>query len=185
MAVLWIVLASSAALGADIPARVVGVSDGDTVTVLTANRKQLRVRISGIDGPESKQRFGNRSRQNLARLVHGEEVHLDCYKADQYRRRVCRVHLGGRDVWLGQVRDGLAWWYRRYASEQTPKERREYESAESDARAGRVALWADKDAVPPWDWRRARRESRARERFRGPGRRRMTVTRVLRVCTAS
>ena len=46
--------------------RVVGVSDGDTITVLTADKKQIRVRLVGIDAPESRQAYGERAKQKLS-----------------------------------------------------------------------------------------------------------------------
>jgi endonuclease YncB( thermonuclease family) len=67
---------------------------------------------------------------------------------------VCAVFLGTRDVGLDQVREGMAWWYRDYAHEQTPEDRKAYESAEDDARIARRGLWQDKAPIPPWKWRR-------------------------------
>ncbi|MBI4290781.1 MAG: thermonuclease family protein [Betaproteobacteria bacterium] len=153
-------IACPAPLAAEMTARVVNVADGDTITVLTPDKKQLRVRLAGIDAPERKQPFGSRSRQNLSGVIHGKEVQLDCYKADQYRRQVCRVYLNGRDVGLDQVREGFAWWYRRYVNEQESRERKAYESAETEAKTRRAGLWVDKSPVPPWEWRQARRRRR-------------------------
>ena len=45
----------------------------------------------------------------------------------------------------------MAWWFRRYASEQAPQERLLYESLEDRARADGAGLWAAKDPVPPWE----------------------------------
>jgi hypothetical protein len=60
---------SIAAHAQTIHGKVVGVADGDTITVLDAMRTQHKVRLSGIDAPEKRQAFGNVSKQNLARLV--------------------------------------------------------------------------------------------------------------------
>lgn len=60
----------------------------------------------------------------------------------------------GKDVGLEQVAAGMAWWYRKYASEQTPQARADYESAEFMAKAKRLGLWADKNPTPPWEWRK-------------------------------
>jgi len=146
-------------------ARVVGVTDGDTITVLDATKEQHKIRFAGIDAPERKQPFGTRSRQNLARYIAGKEVRLDCHKVDRYRRKVCKVWVQppdclrcGKtlDVGLAQITDGMAWWYRRYADEQTAEDRGRYESAENEARLRRWGLWADDNPVPPWEWRRKR-----------------------------
>jgi len=145
--------------------RVVGVADGDTITVLDASKQQHKIRFAGIDAPERKQTFGTRSRQNLARYVAGKDVRLNCHKTDRYQRRVCKVWVQPADcarcgttleVGLAQVTDGMAWWYRRYADEQTAEDRGRYESAEQEARLRKRGLWQDNDPVPPWEWRRKR-----------------------------
>jgi len=145
--------------------RVVGVADGDTITVLDSSKKQHKVRFSAIDAPERKQPFGTRSRQNLARYVAGKEVRLDCHKVDRYKRKVCRVWVQppdcppcGKtlDVGLAQITDGMAWWYRRYVDEQSAEDQRRYESAEQEARLRKRGLWRDTYPVPPWEWRRKR-----------------------------
>jgi len=137
--------------------RVVGVADGDTLTLLDRDNRQHKIRISGIDAPEKGQPFGEVSRQNLARLVFDRNVRAECYKEDRYRRQVCRLFDGSRDVALAQLDAGLAWWSRRYAAEQPPQERAEYASAEDRARADAVGLWRDRDPVPPWEWRNVRK----------------------------
>ncbi len=132
----------------------VAVQDGDTVTILDADRVQHRVRIAGIDAPEKSQAFGEAAKQSLARLVHGQRVDAHCPKRDRYGREVCSVYLGARDVGLEQVRSGYAWWYREYAREQAPGDRAAYEAAESDARQARRGLWTDPAPQPPSAFRR-------------------------------
>jgi endonuclease YncB( thermonuclease family) len=134
--------------------RVVAVHDGDTVTLLDGRRVQHRVRIAGIDAPERGQPFGGSARDNLARLVHGQEVAAHCHKRDRFGREVCNVFVAERDVGLEQVRDGLAWWYREYAREQSPAERSRYATAEDEARSARRGLWRDPAPQAPWAWRR-------------------------------
>lgn len=146
----------SAASAETFPARVVGISDGDTITVLTTERHQRKIRLAGIDAPEKKQPFGQRSKQHLSDWVFGRDVVLDCGKVDRYRRDVCVVLIDGRDANLAQVAAGLAWWYRKYAREQTAQQRLDYEAAETRAREARVGLWVDHEPVPPWEWRKGR-----------------------------
>jgi len=138
--------------------RVVGVSDGDTITVLDSSKKQHKIRLAGIDAPEKKQAFGQASKVRLSDLVFGKDVVLDCGKTDRYRREICIVMINGQDANLGQVRAGMAWWYRKYQNEQTAQQRAVYEAAEAAAAAGRVGLWRDAGPVPPWEWRKAKRE---------------------------
>jgi endonuclease YncB( thermonuclease family) len=137
--------------------RVVGIHDGDTLTVLDGSQRQHRVRIAGIDAPERAQAFGEAARENLARLAFGKTVALRCAKRDRYGRAVCSVFAGGRDLGLEQVRGGFAWWYREYAHEQNAAERAAYATAEREAREGQRGLWRDAAPTAPWAWRREAR----------------------------
>jgi len=132
---------------------VVSVADGDTLTLLV-DRQQHRVRIAGIDAPEKAQPFGAKSQTNLDHLAFNKDAIADCPKKDRYGRWVCKVTVNGVDVGLQQVADGMAWWYRKYANEQSPQDRTTYEQAESMAQLKRYGLWADTNPIPPWEWRR-------------------------------
>lgn len=134
--------------------RVVGVTDGDTLVLLDAKRVQHKIRLSGIDAPEKAQPFGDRSKASLSALAFDQDVTADCPKKDRYGRDVCVVVVRGKDIGLAQVADGMAWWYQKYAKQQTSEARVDYEAAEFSAKAKRLGLWADKNPVPPWDWRR-------------------------------
>lgn len=158
MAVLaWTCLAA----GADVlVGRVVGISDGDTVTVLDGDRVQHKVRLAGIDAPEAHQAFGARSKQHLSKLVFSQNVQVEWRKLDRYGRLVGKVIVGGVDANLRQVEAGLAWHYVQYQREQSQVDREAYVSAERIAREARVGLWADASPVPPWDFRRSPGASR-------------------------
>lgn len=134
--------------------RVVSIADGDTLTLLDSANTQYKIRIGGIDAPEKAQPFGERSKQNLARLAFQKDAVADCYKTDRYRRSICTVYVNGQDVGLAQLDAGLAWWYRKYAHEQPPQQRLDYEGAEVKASIDGIGLWQEKGAIPPWDWRR-------------------------------
>jgi len=148
--------------------RVVGVTDGDTITVLDVGKAQHKVRPAGIDAPEKGQPFGDRAKEDLARLVFGQEARVDWHKTDRYGRLVGTVWVAssdsacrGRpdcpktlDAGLAQLTVGLAWHYKRYADEQTPQQRGQYAFAEEEARARRVGLWREANPVPPWEGRR-------------------------------
>ena len=144
--------------------RVIGVADGDTLTLLDAKKQSHKIRLSGIDAPEKKQAYGQQSKLSLSTLAYGRQATADCPKRDRYQRAVCVVAVAGKDVGLQQIHQGLAWWYRAYAHEQRAPDRRGYEQAEQAAQAKRVGLWRDKDPTPPWDWRRERREQSAVKR---------------------
>jgi endonuclease YncB( thermonuclease family) len=135
--------------------RVIGVADGDTITVLGINRVQHRIRLAGIDAPEKSQVYGNVSKQHLSALAFGQNVTVDYHKTDRYGRTVGTVLVNGRDVNLEQIRAGLAWHYKQYQGEQTPKDRAPYAQAELSARKNRSGLWRDLNPVPPWEFRRS------------------------------
>ncbi len=148
---------------------IVGVTDGDTLKArcgAPGHYEALRVRLRGIDAPETRQPFGTRAKVAMSELVYMKDADLDCPRLDRYGRSVCRVKVAPRsapggprtlDAGLALVTAGLAWWYRDYAREQTPQERGQYAFAEQEVRARRAGLWRDPDAVPPWEWRKARR----------------------------
>lgn len=145
--------------------RVVDITDGDTITVLDSNHRQYKIRLAGIDAPEkalsekapeTAQAFGERSKEHLSSLVFDKTVTVEWNKQDRYGRTVGKVLMHGVDANLAQVKGGMAWWYRAYAKEQSAADRRLYEQAEQQARAQRLGLWADKNPVPPWDFRHAR-----------------------------
>lgn len=146
---------------------VVHVVDGDTITVLDTDKNQHRVRVAGIDAPEKGQPFGNASKKTLAYMVANKDVRVEFQKYDRYGRIVGKVSVAPPDcptcaktidVGLAQVTSGMAWWYRRYAHEQTPDDQKLYEVAEQEARAKKTGLWQDKNPLPPWEYRRASRE---------------------------
>ncbi|MGH6610239.1 MAG: thermonuclease family protein [Burkholderiaceae bacterium] len=134
---------------------IVAIADGDTLTVLDADKRQHKIRLDGIDAPERTQPYGERARQSLAQLAHGRSASLDCPKIDRYGRAVCRVTVDGIDVGLEQLRRGFAWHYVKYAHEQRAIDRALYAQAEIDARAKSAGLWSFGDPTPPWDYRRS------------------------------
>lgn len=151
--VLWLLLQAGLIQADTIEGRVIGVSDGDTIAVLDAQRQRHKIRLAGIDAPEKKQPFGQASKKHLSDLVFNRDVVLDCGKTDRYRREICVVMIDGKDANLAQVKAGMAWWYRRYQREQAAQQRADYEAVEATAKAGNEGLWQDLGALPPWEWR--------------------------------
>jgi endonuclease YncB( thermonuclease family) len=143
---LWLLL-TVAAIGGEIVGKVVGVHDGDTITVLTAEKVEAKVRLEGIDALELKQPFGNASKQELSKLVFGKAVRVVDKGKDRYKRTLGGVYVG--DVWANeaQVRAGAAWVFLRYSHDPALL------AAEKLARDARRGLWRDKEPVPPWEWR--------------------------------
>lgn len=127
--------------------RVVAVHDGDTLTVLTAEKEQVKVRLEGIDAPELKQDFGNRARQELSALVFNKQVTVKVTGRDRYQRTLGRVFCDGLDVNLDLVKRGMAWRFDQYSKEAALGD------AQAAARRAKTGLWSKANPVPPWEWR--------------------------------
>lgn len=137
--------------------RVVGVSDGDTITILAEGpkgKRPVRVRLHGIDCPESHQPYGARAKQFTSRLAFGRQAVASVVDTDRYGRLVAEVAVEGRSLNRELVEAGLAWAYARYS--------RRYAASEQAARAARRGLWADPSPVPPWEFRRLPAKARPR-----------------------
>jgi endonuclease YncB( thermonuclease family) len=149
-----VAVAASLALAVSLPAwadfagKVVGVPDGDSITVLNG-REQMKVRLVDIDAPEKAQPFGNKSKQSLESLVKGKEVRVVERGKDRYDRILGRVYRGDMDVNAEQVRLGMAWVYRPFAKDTTLYE------IEAGAREAKRGLWRDPHPTPPWQWRKS------------------------------
>lgn len=131
--------------------------DGDTLHVISADGNRLKVRIAGVDTPERGQAHWRVARSHLINLTQSGNLRLDCYKTDQYERSICRVWADGRDVAASLLEQGLAWHYKRFASEQTPVERELYARLETEAQQSRRGLWQDPEPMNPSECRKARR----------------------------
>lgn len=153
---MW--LFPAAALADILTGRVVRVADGDTVTILDSTNTQHKIRLSGIDAPERKQAFGQRSREALSEMVAGKSVNVDWNKRDKYRRIVGKIMIDGQDVNLKQIQRGLAWHYKKYENEQDVADRSIYAQAEYQAQREKVGLWGDKQPLAPWDYRKLARK---------------------------
>jgi len=128
-------------------ARVIGVSDGDTLTVLRG-RTQDRIRLHGIDAPETGQDYGSRAKQVASDLAFGKSVTARPVDKDRYGRTVAEVILpDGRSMNREMVGQGAAWWYRQFAPADFRLDR-----LESEAKAAHRSLWAQPNPVPPWTW---------------------------------
>jgi endonuclease YncB( thermonuclease family) len=125
---------------------VIGVSDGDTITVLR-DRAPVSIRLDGVDCPESGQDFGQRAKQFTSGLLFGKTVAVDVRDIDRYGRLVARVRVDGQDVSLALVNAGFAWHYKQYSGDS------ELAHAEVAARARRAGLWSQPRPLPPWEFR--------------------------------
>lgn len=131
--------------------KVVAVHDGDTLTVMH-DAKGEKIRLYGVDAPELAQAYGMKAKQFTSEACFGREVTVTVQDKDRYGRTVGEVILSdGRSLNQELVRAGMGWWYRAYA-----KNNQTLEGLESDARAARRGLWADKNPTPPWAFRKTK-----------------------------
>ncbi|MBC9176163.1 thermonuclease family protein [Roseomonas ludipueritiae] len=139
------ILASFPALAEELAGRVVGVHGGDTLTLLTPERRQVKVRLHAIDTPESRQPYGTRARQELAQLAFQKVVRVAVIDTDRYGRTVGQVCVGGLNVNVELVRRGAAWVYRQYNRD--PR----FVALEEEARQAQRGLWVlpQAERVPP------------------------------------
>jgi endonuclease YncB( thermonuclease family) len=155
--------ANAQAASESFDAHVIGVTDGDTISVRAGNTPPYKIRLAGIDAPEKKQPFGNRSKQNLSDLVFGKSVRIEWSKMDKYGRIVgkvlvvqpgaCVTPCPAIDANLAQVASGFAWHYKQYEQDQPWQDRQSYAAAELNARQHKLGLWQDASPVAPWQWR--------------------------------
>ncbi|WP_224994316.1 thermonuclease family protein [Cesiribacter sp. SM1] len=139
--------------GVEYKGRVVGVSDGDTFTLLTPDKQQIKVRLSEIDAPESAQPYGTRAKQVLSDLIFQKDITVVKEDIDRYGRLVGHIYANGTHVNRKLVQDGMAWVYRQYLKDQTLLQ------DEQQAKEAKRGLWSlpSTEQVPPWEWRKGNR----------------------------
>lgn len=137
--------------------RVVGIADGDTLTLLDASNIPHKIRLAGIDSPEKNQPFGHSCKKSLSDLAYNRAVAVESKKLDRYGRAIGKVLVDGTDANLEQIRRGCGWHYKQYQNEQSLDDRLSYSAAEEAARKGGIGLWSDAKAAPPWEWRKIKR----------------------------
>lgn len=126
--------------------KVVGVTDGDTITVLV-NNESIKVRLEGIDAPESGQSFGTKSKQALSEMVFGKQVTIRKTGEDRYGRTLGVVVVGDVDANAKMIQDGWAWHFKKYNDEER------LAKLEVEARGAKRGLWAEATPLAPWDYR--------------------------------
>lgn len=129
-------------------ARVVGVTDGDTIVVLTAENKQIKIRLEGIDCPETKQDFGTKAKQTTVDLCFQKTVRVEQSGTDRYGRMLAFVFVNDICVNEELIKQGMAWHYKQYNKDQ------KLAKLEVDAREIKIGLWSMKEPMPPWDFRK-------------------------------
>lgn len=148
--IVILALTFSLPVWADFSGEVVGIADGDTITVLK-DKQQIKVRLAEIDAPEKSQEFGNKSKQTLSTLIFNKQVLVVEQGKDRYKRTIGRVYLGEIDVSAEQVKHGMAWVYRKYSKDKSLL------PLEDEAKSQQLGIWSDSNPTPPWEYRHMKR----------------------------
>jgi endonuclease YncB( thermonuclease family) len=127
---------------------VVGIADGDTLTVLNNDQQEMKIKLAEIDAPEKRQAFGERSKQSLSDLCFGKQAEIVPQVKDRYERTVARVNCSGVDANTEQVKRGMAWVYPRHV-----KDHNLY-VMQHEAKVAKRGLWADSSPTAPWVFRK-------------------------------
>ena len=138
--------------------RIIRVTDGDTVTLLSSDNTRITIRLAGIDAPESRMPYGHAAQTHLSGLVLNKEVVAVIQKKDRYGRTVATLLHGTQDINLTMVQAGMAWHYKRYAHEQPQNQAANYAQSEQVARTEDRGLWQHEKPTPPWMWRKSQTE---------------------------
>ena len=127
--------------------KVVGVADGDTLSVLREG-KAVTIRLDSIDAPESHQAFGTKAKQYVSNAVFGKQVTVDVKGKDRYGRMLGAIVLpDGSQLSHELVREGLAWWYWKYSKDI------DIAMLEAGAKVARKGIWSEDRPMAPWDFR--------------------------------
>ena len=178
-----VALISLSCAAAELAGTVVGVTDGDTITILDAAQRIHEIRLANIDAPETTchmrqpgladdacvdhgQPHAKEAKGTAMSMLYGRTVTVDLVEINKvaqksYERDIGIVFENGVDVNYELVKLGLAWHEKHYASkQQTIRAFVAYNLAESTARTKHLGIWADPDPIPPWEWRHQRKYSR-------------------------
>lgn len=130
--------------------KVIKITDGDTIIVITENQQQIKIRLDGIDCPESKQDFGTSAKQAVSELCFGKQVKVVYSSKDRYGRILGTVYIGNKNVNKELLRMGLAWHYIQFNND------KELAKLEQEARNKKIGLWSHPNPIPPWEFRKKR-----------------------------
>lgn len=144
--------------------KVINVADGDTITVLTSNNQQIKIRLYGIDCPEGGQAYGKTAKKFTAKLVARKQVQIKQYGTDKYGRTVGIVTIGHTNVNEELIRSGYAWQYRKYCMAPFCSDWLWYEDNAHQEKRG---LWKETKPIPPWEWRVGQRSNRKKMEIGG------------------
>jgi len=142
-----------------ITGKVIGISDGDTITILNDKQEQIKIRLAGIDCPEKSQAFGNRAKTTLSSKVFSQNVKVETRDKDKYGRTLGVVKVGDEDINEFMIAQGVAWHFKKYANTQPQEEANRYAKAQETASQNKRGLWIQDNPMPPWEFREQQKKS--------------------------
>lgn len=132
----------------EITGTVVSVHDGDTIRVLTSEKRQIKVRLFEIDAPEMNQSFGKKSKNKLSDLIFKKTVKVVFTEKDQFGRTLGTVFLDSLNINEEMIRTGFVWVYKRYSKKKNLKD------LQDEAKKNKLGLWSEPNPTPPWEFRK-------------------------------
>lgn len=132
--------------------KIIRVSEGDTVVLLDRDNAQHKIRLHGIDAPETGQPYGDESKEYLSDLIADKTVTVDVKGKDQYKCVLGVIYLGNTNINAEMIRSGYAWNYK-YSKDKY------YIKLQEKAKEQKKGLWKDKNTIDPWQWRKERKVS--------------------------
>ncbi|MGV4413232.1 thermonuclease family protein [Chryseobacterium sp. T1] len=134
-----------------IPAKVVGIKDGDTIVVLLEGNIEKTLRLAEVDCPEKGQAYGKNAKQFTSEQIFGKEITFVPTNEDKYGRTIAKVYYDQKYLSAEIIKAGFGWWYFKYSDNKLLGELQKY------AETKKIGLWQDKNALSPWDFRASKR----------------------------
>lgn len=135
--------------------KIIAIKDGDTVVALLSDKTQETLRLADVDCPEKKQPFGKNAKEFTSSQVFGKKVTFYRVGKDRYRRTIAKIFYG-KEKYLSSeiIKAGYGWWYYK-VSKNTGLQK-----YQDEAKAQKLGLWADKNAMSPWDFRESKKKKK-------------------------
>lgn len=133
--------------------KIISIHDGDTLTVINDKNNKVKIRLFGIDAPETTQKYGQASRDYLRKIVKGKKLTYKIRSEDDYGRVVATLYGNNNDLNYEMIKAGYAWHYKHY------NKSKKYAKAEENARKQKLGLWKGKNPQAPWEYRRENKQN--------------------------
>lgn len=128
--------------------KIVSIPDGDTLNIINSDNKKIKIRLYGIDAPETTQKYGQASRDYLRKIVKNKNLTYKIRSKDDYGRVVATLYGDNKDLNYEMIKAGWAWHYKYYYKS------KKYAEAEKNAREQKLGLWKGDNPQAPWDYRK-------------------------------